>query len=111
MVRRASTVAWSKLQRVLIHPAIEELILLADGVAAHVDGRTDQVDFCREKLRLPGCELNPPALINGDDLSRAGLTSGPLFRRILAEVRDAQLEGRIRNSGRRKYNGNRRINN
>ena len=31
----------------------------------------------------------------GDDLTAAGLTPGPVFKRVLDEVYDAQLEGRV----------------
>jgi poly(A) polymerase len=37
----------------------------------------------------------PLPLITGDDLTAAGLNPGPLFRRVLDEVYDAQLEDRI----------------
>lgn len=95
IVRQASRVPWPVLQRVLIHPSIDELITFAQSLAACIDGRTDDVEYCRQKLQLPAETLNPAPLINGDDLRRAGLTAGPEYRRILTEVRDAQLEGRI----------------
>ena len=44
---------------------------------------------------MPPEELKPPALISGDDLIRAGYTPGPRFKKILAAVEDASLEGRI----------------
>ena len=37
--------------------------------------------------------LAPPA--PGDDLTAAGLTPGPLFKRVLDAVYDAQLEDRV----------------
>ena len=40
-----------------------------------------------------GLEARP--LIGGRDLSQAGLRPGPAFARILAQVEDAQLEGRV----------------
>jgi poly(A) polymerase len=40
-------------------------------------------------------EYAPPPLITGDDLTSAGLTPGPLFKRVLDEVYDAQLEERV----------------
>ena len=41
--------------------------------------------------------LRPVPLINGRDLIEMGLTPGPLFKKILAKVEDAQLEGLIEN--------------
>jgi poly(A) polymerase len=44
---------------------------------------------------LAEVDCAPPPLINGDDLSAAGMEAGPRFKRILDEVYDAQLEGAI----------------
>jgi poly(A) polymerase len=41
-------------------------------------------------------EIAPPPLITGDDLIAAGWQPGRLFKRVLDEVYDAQLESRIR---------------
>ncbi|MEX2261598.1 MAG: CCA tRNA nucleotidyltransferase [Bryobacteraceae bacterium] len=41
-------------------------------------------------------ELRPDPLITGEDLIAAGFEPGPEFRKILAAVEDAQLEGRVR---------------
>ncbi len=43
----------------------------------------------------PGDRLNPPRLVDGNDLRRAGLRPGPDFKRRLDAVEDAQLEGRV----------------
>jgi poly(A) polymerase len=40
-------------------------------------------------------EVAPPPFLTGDDLTGAGFSPGPIFRRILERVYDAQLEGRI----------------
>jgi poly(A) polymerase len=41
-------------------------------------------------------KVAPEPLITGDDLLAAGLTPGPLFKRVLEAVYDAQLEDRVR---------------
>ncbi len=46
-----------------------------------------------EELRLTG--LAPEPFLTGEDLKSIGLVPGPAFGRILAEVYDAQLEGRV----------------
>jgi poly(A) polymerase len=40
-------------------------------------------------------EVAPPPLITGDDLTAAGLKPGKLFKTVLDDVYDAQLEGRV----------------
>jgi len=94
-VRRASTLAWPVLQRILIADAIDELLTLAESIARQIDGHTREIDYCRAKLQLPADVLNPPMLICGDDLRAAGYVPGPNFRDVLTQVRDAQLEQRI----------------
>ncbi len=39
--------------------------------------------------------LQPVPLVTGDDLVAAGLAPGPAFKKILDQVLDAQLEGKI----------------
>ena len=53
-------------------------------------------NFTREKIEnLPDEELQPKALIGGDDLIAAGYKPGPLFKQVLGAVEDAQLDGRL----------------
>ena len=51
------------------------------------------IDTDLEGLARTG--IAPVPLVDGDDLVEAGLTPGPLFRRILDGVYDAQLEQRV----------------
>ncbi|MDP9172958.1 MAG: CCA tRNA nucleotidyltransferase [Planctomycetota bacterium] len=44
---------------------------------------------------LQHAKLAPAPLLNGDELTAAGYEPGPIFKRILATVYDAQLESRI----------------
>jgi poly(A) polymerase len=44
---------------------------------------------------LDQTDFAPLPLITGDDLTAAGLTPGPAFKRALDEAYDAQLEGRV----------------
>ncbi|HEY7327131.1 MAG TPA: CCA tRNA nucleotidyltransferase [Gemmataceae bacterium] len=87
----------SKLKTLLIHPGIRELLDLhrADALAARRS--TDHVEYCEQLLRQWTKEdLDPPPLITGDDLIQAGYKPGPLFKKILDAVREAQLDGTIR---------------
>jgi poly(A) polymerase len=45
--------------------------------------------------RLAQTDYAPPPLITGDDLAAAGLKPGPVFKRVLDAVYDAQLEDRV----------------
>lgn len=65
--------------------------------ALHAAGFFRQrIEWLRAELARWQAEHPPPApLITGDDLKAAGLEPGPLFKRILDAVYDAQLEGRI----------------
>ena len=40
-------------------------------------------------------EIRPPRLLTGDDLLRIGYKPGPVFKKILAAVEEAQLEGQL----------------
>jgi poly(A) polymerase len=89
----------SKLKTLLIHPGIRELLALhrADALAS---GRgAEHVEYCERLLRDWSEEdLNPPPLLTGHDLARSGLEPGPLFKRLLDAVREAQLEGAVTNA-------------
>ena len=94
-VRQASKIPWPDLQRVLIADRIGPLLDYADAVAHVLNEGQGEIHFCREKLRLPPAELNPDALIDGEDLKRIGIPPGPAYKRLLHDTRDAQLNGFI----------------
>jgi poly(A) polymerase len=97
LIRTARQQPWPKLQRILIAPRIDELLGYCQAVATVLDRSTVEIDLCRAKLALPAAELNPPALITGDDLKGLGIPPGPVYREILDAVRDAQLDKRVAN--------------
>jgi hypothetical protein len=64
--------------------------LNAVGVASQ------RIEWLSEELRsLEQTNFAPTPLIDGDVLTALGLQPGPIFKRILEEVYDAQLEARI----------------
>jgi poly(A) polymerase len=87
----------SKLKMILANPGIRELLSLhrADALAS---GRsTEHVEYCASLLReWSEADLNPAPLVTGHDLTRLGLEPGPLFKRLLDAVREAQLEGTVK---------------
>jgi poly(A) polymerase len=87
----------SKLKTLLIHPGIRELLDLhrADALAS---GRgIDHVEYCEQLLReWTRDDLDPPPILTGEDLIDAGFKPGPIFKKLLDAVREAQLDGTIR---------------
>ena len=57
----------------------------------------DHVVYCEQLLReWSADDLNPPPLLTGHDLQRAGLEPGPIYKRLLDAVREGQLEGTVK---------------
>jgi poly(A) polymerase len=83
----------SKLKRILAEPGIEELLALHRADALASTGDASHVDYCEQYIRdQPAGPLNPPPLVNGHDLARHGLQSGPQTKKHLELVREAQLD-------------------
>lgn len=56
----------------------------------------ERIDWLMARFdELSGQEVSPPPLITGDDLIAEGWAPGRLFKRVLDEVYDAQLESRV----------------
>ncbi|MEQ1904972.1 MAG: CCA tRNA nucleotidyltransferase [Pirellulaceae bacterium] len=87
---RAAHLPWSQIQPLLIHADAEAALQIAETTMGplHVG-----VEFCRKRLSWPKEKLDPPAFLNGSDLQALGLTPGPVFAKILSQIRDEQLDG------------------
>lgn len=94
-IRSASQTYWPKLQRVLVDPRANHLLTYVAAIASIEDSALAEVEFCREKRRLPPEVLDPLPLLSGEDLKRLGIAPGPLYRDILTKVRDAQLQAEV----------------
>jgi poly(A) polymerase len=99
----APTIQRSRLNPILVHPGINELLALHEAVVSSVSfpstaGRGfEDVLFCEQVLRdTPREELDPPPLLTGNDLKALGMKPGPEFKRLLDAVREAQLDGELR---------------
>jgi poly(A) polymerase len=93
----APTMRASRLNPILVHPGIGELLALHRADALGSGHSLEHVEFCEKVLReTPQEVLNPPPVLTGDDLIEMGLAPGRDFKRILEAVREAQLEGRVR---------------
>jgi poly(A) polymerase len=91
----------STLKKFLRGPLVDEHLALhrADCLGSH--GILETYEFCRRKLaeyRSAGAAeaLRPKPLLRGNDLIAAGYVPGPRFKKILAALEEAQLEGRLR---------------
>ncbi|MEO2092157.1 MAG: CCA tRNA nucleotidyltransferase, partial [Gemmataceae bacterium] len=74
----------------LAPPAIHDLIALhrAEG------GDADTLAYWEGLLRdNPPETFNPPRLLTGDDLKAMGLKPSPMFKSLLEEIRNQQLDG------------------
>ncbi len=96
-VAAARETAWPRLQRILTSGGIEELLALAEARAMTSGGNLDEVETCRELLAQPPEQLNPPPLVDGNDLIGHGIPTGKAYSVILRCVRDAQLDKSISN--------------
>jgi poly(A) polymerase len=87
----------SKLKTLLAHPGIHELLALHRADALASGHGTEHVEYCERLLgEWTAEDLNPPPLLTGHDLTRAGMEPGPIYKRLLDAVREAQLEGTIK---------------
>jgi poly(A) polymerase len=67
-----------------------------DCLASH--GDLTNYNQIRQMLEVtPAAEIKPAPLLRGEDLIAQGYTPGPLFKKILQAVEDAQLEGNVHN--------------
>jgi poly(A) polymerase len=85
------------LKRFVRLPRFEEHLELhrLDCLASHRN--LDSYEFVRRfLLETPAEQVRPPRLITGDDLRQMGFQPGPVFKQILDDVEEAQLDGRLR---------------
>jgi poly(A) polymerase len=86
---------WSRLQPILIAEGAPELVKLYAAKTTLGLADAADVEFCRAQLQRPREELDPPPLVNGQDLIALGIPRGPIFAKLLRQVRAAQLDGEI----------------
>jgi poly(A) polymerase len=87
----------SKLKVVLNDPGIRELLALHRADALASGKSIEHVEYIEYLLRewTPD-DLNPDVFVTGHDLIHLGVLPGPLYKRLLDEVREAQLDGTIK---------------
>ena len=84
-----------KLRRFLEQPGFGEHLELhrVDCLSSH--GKLANYEFAAERLRQIEAEKPLPRLLTGRDLIGEGYVPGPVFREILTEVEERQMEGEI----------------
>ena len=86
----------STLKRFLRLPRFEEHLALHRLDCLNSNGNLGTWEMMRQKFaETPAEAVKPAPLITGRDLIAAGYHPGPLFKKILTAVEDAQLEGQI----------------
>ncbi len=80
----------------MVLPKFEEHMALhrADCLSSH--GSLENYEFVKERLgSYEPEEIRPVRIINGHDLLAMGFKQGPIFKTIMVDVEDRQLEGTI----------------
>lgn len=84
------------LKRFLRQDGIEELLELTRIDAMAANGDLSHYEFCMNALgTIEEEELRPRPLVSGHDLIGMGLEPGPLFKKILSVVEEAQLNREV----------------
>jgi poly(A) polymerase len=90
-VFQSKSLAWSTLQPRAIHADVEDLIDVCEAIGAIDGDLLDGVENFSDRRKARLQNLDPPALLTGNDLQKLGYTPGPIFKDMLEAVRAAQL--------------------
>ncbi len=92
----ADSKPWSVIQPLLMLQHRDTILASAQAWALAGQLSLGGVDFCRNRIaNWPADQLDPAPLLTGQDLIARGYKPGPAFKRLLAAVRAAQLDGEI----------------
>jgi poly(A) polymerase len=87
----------SELKRFFRQPRFEDQLRLEHICMSAGSGEMDSYNYALRKYEgWTRDDMSPAPLISGADLIALGLSPGPLFKSILTQVEDEQLEGRLR---------------
>jgi poly(A) polymerase len=86
---------WSQLQPWLSHSCRFRLADLLRAEAATGTGAGETAAWVSQQVNRPVAELDPPALVGGDELLALGVTAGPAVGQTLKKLRDLQLDGEL----------------
>lgn len=86
---------WSQVQPLVAHERGRALADLLRARAAAGRGDAAAAAWFTAQVNRPRVEIDPPPLVTGDDLLRAGIAPGPPIGAALARIRTLQLDGAI----------------
>jgi poly(A) polymerase len=95
---RADQLPWSVVQPKLVASAMETGLELAEAVATVDELPRSGLERCNEALKGPRQTLDPPPLLTGNDLTKEGFQPGPVYAKILRQLRNKQLDGELNSS-------------
>lgn len=95
-IKKATKMRKSKLKKLLAQENLKELMSLAYADSLSSTKMTEWHEYILEKINeFEPEEIKPKQLVNGHDLIRLGFKPGPIFKEILEEIVELQLEEKI----------------
>lgn len=105
-IAQADSLPWSQIQPSLVarhgRAAMELAAAISESTRSSLPhrerfGRFDAkaIEIVRDAIEWPGDRLDPPPLVDGQDLKQLGIPAGPAYRTLIQAVRDRQLDGKI----------------
>ncbi|MEK7690071.1 MAG: CCA tRNA nucleotidyltransferase [Bdellovibrionota bacterium] len=89
------------LQRLVRKPSFRDTLKLSDAIAVAENVGFDSIAYCRKKWsefqNLPLDHPSRAKWVTGQDLIAAGVKPGPGFSKILRDLEDLALEGKLQN--------------
>jgi poly(A) polymerase len=85
----------SAFKKFLRRPDIDEHLELYRVDRLSSRGDLELYEYCRQKLQEFALETIPTPLITGEDLIAMGYSPGPIFKKILEDIENLQLEGAL----------------
>jgi hypothetical protein len=84
------------MKRFLARPTSLNARQLLNAMRLADSSQWPRIEWLRNQfVELEKTDFAPAPLITGDDLTNAGASPGPAFKRALTKAYDAQLEGRV----------------
>jgi poly(A) polymerase len=94
---RPDAIALADLKRLLAHPALPHLRLLARARWADwPDGNARAARLAARIAAVPPEAIQPPPLVTGEDVAALGVRPGPVYKRVLDALYTQQLDEVIR---------------
>ena len=93
---RAKTLSLADIKRLLVHARVNDLLKLHHAVRdTHGLSLDGYHEFITRRNAVAPKDIAPPPLVTGDDLLALGYEPGPIFKQVLDNLYDAQLNEAI----------------